>query len=116
MVYVVLPGANHAPQEYIDKYKGKFDDGYEAYREWVLERMIERGVVPADTELTPLNPMPDDVANAADHVRPWTELNDDGRSSSPGWPRCSPASPSTPTHRSAGSSNSWNAPVSWTTP
>jgi arylsulfatase A-like enzyme len=34
------PGANHAPhhapKEYIDKYKGRFDDGYEAYREWVL--------------------------------------------------------------------------------
>ena len=34
------PGANHAPHqaphEYIDKYKGKFDDGYDAYREWVL--------------------------------------------------------------------------------
>ena len=31
------PGANHAPhhcpKDYIDKYKGKFDDGYEAYRE-----------------------------------------------------------------------------------
>ena len=31
------PGANHAPhhapKEYIDKYKGKFDDGYEAYRD-----------------------------------------------------------------------------------
>ena len=44
------PGANHAPhhapQEYIDKYKGKFDDGYEAYREWVLPRMIERGILP----------------------------------------------------------------------
>ena len=41
------PGANHAPhhapEEYIDKYKGKFDDGYEAYREWVLPRMIEQG-------------------------------------------------------------------------
>ena len=75
------PGANHAPHhaptEYIDKYKGAFDDGYEAYREWVLQRMIERGVLPADTELTPLNPMPDDVANAADYVRPWAELNDD---------------------------------------
>ena len=75
------PGANHAPhhapQEYIDKYKGVFDDGYEAYREWVLARMIERGVVPEGTELTPLNPMPDDVANEADYVRPWAELNDD---------------------------------------
>jgi len=77
------PGANHAPhhapQEYIDKYKGKFDDGYEAYREWVLARMIERGVMPSGTELTPLNPMPEDMANDADYVRPWAELNDDER-------------------------------------
>jgi arylsulfatase len=75
------PGANHAPhhapQEYIDKYKGVFDDGYEAYREWALRRMIERGVVPEGTELTPLNPMPDDVANHADDVRPWSTLSDD---------------------------------------
>ena len=77
------PGANHAPhhapQEYIDKYKGKFDAGYEAYREWVLARMIERGVMPKGTELTPLNPMPADVANEVDYVRPWAELNDDER-------------------------------------
>jgi len=75
------PGANHAPhhspQEYIDKYKGVFDDGYEAYRDWVLARMIERGILPDGTELTPLNPMPEDVANEADYVRPWGELNDD---------------------------------------
>jgi arylsulfatase A-like enzyme len=77
------PGANHAPhhapEEYIAKYKGKFDDGYEAYREWVLARMIERGVMPKGTELTPLNPMPDDVANEVDFVRPWAELNADER-------------------------------------
>jgi arylsulfatase len=77
------PGANHAPhhapQEYIDKYRGKFDDGYEAYREWVLARMIERGVMPKGTELTPLNPMPEDMANDADYVRPWAELNGDER-------------------------------------
>ena len=56
------PGANHAPhhapKEYIDKYKGKFDDGYEAYREWVLPRMIEKGVLPKGTKLTPINPLP----------------------------------------------------------
>ncbi|MCB8987729.1 MAG: sulfatase-like hydrolase/transferase, partial [Ardenticatenaceae bacterium] len=75
------PGANHAPhhapQEYIDKYKGKFDDGYEAYREWVLERMIAKGVIPEGTELTPINPLPDEVANPADAVLPWDTLNDD---------------------------------------
>lgn len=75
------PGANHAPhhapQEYIDKYKGQFDDGYEAYREWVLERMIERGVLPADTSLTPLNPMAEGTFIEGDSVRPWAELSGD---------------------------------------
>lgn len=75
------PGANHAPhhcpQEYIDKYKGKFDDGYEAYREWVLPRMIAKGVLPEGTQLTPFNPLPEDVANPADFVRPWGSLNAD---------------------------------------
>jgi len=75
------PGANHAPhhapKEYIDKYKGVFDDGYDAYREWVLARMVERGILPADTVLTPINPMPEDQANAADYVKPWDTLSDD---------------------------------------
>ncbi|KQM82067.1 arylsulfatase [Agromyces sp. Leaf222] len=75
------PGANHAPhhapEEYIAKYKGAFDDGYEAYREWVLGRMIEKGIMPEGTALTPLNPMPEDAASPADFVRPWDELNDD---------------------------------------
>ena len=75
------PGANHAPhhapQEFIDKYKGKFDDGYEAYREWVLPRMIERGILPEGTELTPLNPMPEGTYSAGDLVRPWDTLSDD---------------------------------------
>ncbi|MFG1185057.1 arylsulfatase [Xanthobacter aminoxidans] len=75
------PGANHAPhqapQDFIDKYKGKFDDGYEAYRGWVLARMIERGVLPKDTQLTPLNPLPADAAYAPDMVRPWDSLSPD---------------------------------------
>ena len=74
------PGANHAPhhapQDYIDKYKGVFDDGYEAYREWVLPRMIERGILPEGTELTPFNPMPEGTYSASDYVRPWAELNE----------------------------------------
>lgn len=75
------PGANHAPhhapQDYIDKYKGMFDDGYEAYREWVLPRMIAKGILPEGTQLTPLNPLPEEVANPADFVRPWNSLNAD---------------------------------------
>jgi arylsulfatase A-like enzyme len=75
------PGANHAPhhspQEFIDKYKGVFDDGYEAYREWVLPRMIERGVLPEGTELSPLNPMPEGTFSPLDTVRPWDSLRED---------------------------------------
>ncbi|WP_353643117.1 arylsulfatase [Mesorhizobium sp. WSM2239] len=77
----LCPGANHAPhhapKEYIDKYKGKFDDGYEAYREWVLPRMIEKGLLPKDTKLTPINPVPDNVSNPGDAVRPWDSLSAD---------------------------------------
>jgi arylsulfatase A-like enzyme len=75
------PGANHAPhhapQEWIDKYKGKFDDGYEAYRDWVLPRMKERGILPDDTLLTDINPIPDGKNSPGDMVRPWESLNDD---------------------------------------
>jgi len=75
------PGANHAPhqapKDYIAKYKGKFDDGYDAYRKWVLPRMIEKGILPKGTALTEWNPMPADQANAADYVRPWNTLNAD---------------------------------------
>ena len=44
------PGANHAPhhapKDYIAKYKGKFDDGYEAYRTWVLRADDREGRPP----------------------------------------------------------------------
>jgi arylsulfatase len=75
------PGANHAPHQapadYIAKYKGKFDGGYDAYRAWVLPRMIARGIIPKGTELTPFNPMPPNIAAKGDYVRPWNELNAD---------------------------------------
>lgn len=52
----VAPGATHAPHQaptaWIDKFKGKFDMGWDAYREQTLERQKKLGVVPADTELT----------------------------------------------------------------
>jgi arylsulfatase A-like enzyme len=75
------PGANHAPhhapKEWADKYKGKFDDGYEAYREWVLPRMIEKGILPEGTELTEMNPLPAEKISETDFVRPWDSLSDD---------------------------------------
>ncbi|MBW2085581.1 MAG: arylsulfatase [Deltaproteobacteria bacterium] len=60
---------HHAPKEYIEKYKGKFDKGWDKVREEVLIRQKEMGVVPQDTELAPSNP----------RVRPWDKLSDDER-------------------------------------
>ena len=50
-------GCAHAPhhvaKEWADRFKGKFDDGWDAMREQVLARQKELGVVPENTELTP---------------------------------------------------------------
>ncbi len=50
------PGATHAPhhvpKEWSDKYKGKFDDGWDVLRERILPKQKELGVVPQDAELT----------------------------------------------------------------
>ncbi|HEV7398253.1 MAG TPA: arylsulfatase [Pyrinomonadaceae bacterium] len=50
------PGATHAPhhvpKEWADKYKGKFDDGWDKLREATIARQKELGVIPADCELT----------------------------------------------------------------
>jgi arylsulfatase len=54
-VYYV-PGATHAPhhprKQWADKYKGKFDAGWDALREQSLARQKQLGVVPAETQLT----------------------------------------------------------------
>jgi arylsulfatase A-like enzyme len=50
------PGATHAPHhvptEWSNKYKGRFDQGWDALREEILERQKALGVVPADAQLT----------------------------------------------------------------
>src|SRR4051794_24445414 len=66
------PGATHAPHhvpaEWPDRYKGKFDGGWDAQRESTFARQKELGVIPADAELTPRpaeipawDEMPDDL-------------------------------------------------------
>jgi arylsulfatase len=44
---------HHAPKEWIAKFKGKFDDGWDKLRERTLARQIELGVVPPGTKLAP---------------------------------------------------------------
>ncbi|MBV8339216.1 MAG: arylsulfatase [Candidatus Eremiobacteraeota bacterium] len=53
-------GATHAPhhifKEWADKYKGKFDDGWDAYRERAFARAKEKGWIPESAQLTPRHP------------------------------------------------------------
>src|SRR5215213_1574248 len=78
------PGADHSvalvPRAYLDRYRGRFDDGYDAYRHWVLVRMIERGLLPRDTKLTPLGPAQERSSGETHTVRPWRTLSADERS------------------------------------
>ncbi len=76
---------HHSPKEWIEKYKGCFDEGYEAIREKILKRQIELGLLPEGTELSPINPHgepqrtgPDGQAwPLLDTVRPWESLTGD---------------------------------------
>lgn len=50
-------GCSHAPHQvpsqWSDKYAGRFDSGWDQYREETFERQRELGVIPPDAELTP---------------------------------------------------------------
>ena len=63
------PGATHAPhhvpKEWIAKYKGKFDQGWDKMREETLARQIKLGVVPAGTKLAP----------KPDAIKDWDKLS-----------------------------------------
>lgn len=65
------PGATHAPhqapREWIDKYKGRFDAGWDAYREATHKRQLDLGIVPQGTELSP----------RPDWVKAWDSLGTD---------------------------------------
>ncbi len=64
-------GATHAPHQapddYLAKYRGAFDEGWDVWRQRVYERQLELGVIPPGTELAPRNP----------GVQPWDDLSAD---------------------------------------
>ncbi len=65
------PGATHAPHhvrpEWSDKYKGKFDDGWDALRERTFAKQKELGVIPPEAELT----------ERPDEIPAWDDMPDD---------------------------------------
>jgi arylsulfatase len=66
-------GCAHAPhhvaKEWADRYKGKFDSGWDASREETFERQKKLGVIPEDAELTP----------RPDIFPAWDSLDDDSK-------------------------------------
>jgi arylsulfatase len=65
------PGAvhapHHAPQAYLDKYKGKFDMGWDKTREMIYKRQLDMGIIPPGTKLSK---RPKDIPA-------WDSLSDD---------------------------------------
>jgi len=66
-------GATHAPHqappEFLAKYRGRFDEGWDVIRERWFARQVARGVVPPHTRLAPRNP----------GVKPWADLTENER-------------------------------------
>jgi arylsulfatase A-like enzyme len=60
---------HHVPRAWADRYAGQFDDGWEAYRERVLARQKNAGIMPADAELSRHDP----------DVPAWATLPPDAR-------------------------------------
>ncbi|MGE5763306.1 MAG: arylsulfatase [Mycobacterium leprae] len=60
---------HHVPREWADRYRGRFDDGWDAYRERVFARQQELGVMPAGAELSRHDP----------DVPAWESLSPDAR-------------------------------------
>jgi len=72
MIYFA-PGAVHGPhqvaKEWADKYKGKFDQGWEELRKEIFKRQKEMGIIPENAELTPIDPT----------MQKWSDIPKDER-------------------------------------
>jgi arylsulfatase A-like enzyme len=66
LAFGAMHAPHHAPREYIDKYKGKFDEGWDVYREKVIKRQKEMGLIPENAVLTEHNYLAD----------PWDTLTE----------------------------------------
>jgi arylsulfatase A-like enzyme len=58
---------HHAPKEWISRYRGMFDDGWDAYREKVFQHQKKLGLLPPNTRLSARDP----------DVKPWDTLGPD---------------------------------------
>ena len=69
LAFGAMHAPHQAPTEYLEKYRGAFDEGWDVARERWFARQIELGLLPPGTELAPRNP----------GVEPWDSLPDNQR-------------------------------------
>jgi len=69
LAYGAVHAPHQAPREYIERYRGKFDKGWDALRRERFERQKAIGIIPENAELTPRSPI----------VRPWDEITDENK-------------------------------------
>ena len=69
LAFGAMHAPHQAPQEFLDRWKGAFDEGYEVVRDRWYQRQLELGVIPEGTTLAPLNP----------GVPKWDDLTDNQR-------------------------------------
>jgi arylsulfatase len=62
---VAMHSPHQAPQEYIDRYKGKFDMGWDKARETIHKKQLEMGIIPKGTKLSV----------RTKEIPPWDSLN-----------------------------------------
>ena len=55
---------HHAPKDFMDRYRGRYGQGWDAIRQARIQKQIEMGIVPPNTELADRNP----------GVQPWSEV------------------------------------------
>ena len=65
LAFGAMHAPHQAPQTYLDKWRGRFDAGWDVEREAWFARQKQLGIIPSDTELAPRNP----------GVRPWAALS-----------------------------------------
>jgi arylsulfatase len=64
LAFGAMHAPHQAPRRYLEKYRGRFDDGWDVARETWFARQKALGVIPPQTRLAPRNP----------GVKPWSEL------------------------------------------
>lgn len=67
VAFGAMHSPHQAPDDYLQRWRGKFDEGWDVFRERVYHNQLDAGLIPLGTDLAPRNP----------GVEAWVDLSDD---------------------------------------